>query len=352
MQAHPQSIPAARISFTPSHPPLLTPSPASPTLSPPAAFLLAAVPDIAPAEGIAQSTGLAHDAGNLLGALGLYCDLLSVPGVLRPEHLHYATELGLISSRSSELIRRLLEIPPPQPVVSLPVPARPSPICHQTSPPTEILRPGLAHASVLRHLAPVLERIAAGAARVSVSTPAALPPFDVPPETLERITVNLVRNAAEAIRNQHACEFPTAPHAPGEIRVVLVVVAGRLQLTIDDNGPGVPPSVAAAFLRPAVLPPNTRRGLGHRIIHDLVTASGGQLSIRVRPGQGTAFCVKWPLPLAADAGPAAPLIAIPTPPPHLATSPAILPALPIFAALPSPSGPAAFAARTGGLTAC
>src|ERR1700712_3222287 len=58
---------------------------------------------------IAEGPGLAHDAGNLLGALGLYCDLLDLPGVLRPEHLHYARELRLLSQRSGALINRLLE---------------------------------------------------------------------------------------------------------------------------------------------------------------------------------------------------------------------------------------------------
>ena len=36
--------------------------------------------------GVAEGAGLAHDAGNLLGALSLYSDLLAMPGVLHEEH--------------------------------------------------------------------------------------------------------------------------------------------------------------------------------------------------------------------------------------------------------------------------
>ncbi|MGA7157441.1 MAG: hypothetical protein WBY53_11360, partial [Acidobacteriaceae bacterium] len=91
MQAQPQSTPAARIPLATSPSPLASPAPASTSL--------------------ADTNGLAHDAGNLLAALTLYCDLLSVPGVLRPEHQHYATELRTISESSSRLIRRLIALP-------------------------------------------------------------------------------------------------------------------------------------------------------------------------------------------------------------------------------------------------
>jgi signal transduction histidine kinase len=148
----------------------------------------------------------------------------------------------------------------------------------------------------LRALAPVLERIAAGAAHVTVAIAGALPQVDLSAEALERIAVNLVRNAAEAIRNSRPntggeCE----PELPGHIRVSLDAVAGTVRLTVEDDGPGMPPAVAAAFLQPGPLPTGAMRGLGHRIVHELAGATGARLSIRVRPGRGTAFCLRWPL---------------------------------------------------------
>jgi len=57
-----------------------------------------------------QDGGLRHDAHNLMGALRLYCDLLSMPGVLKPEHSHYAEELRLLSKRNEELIEHLIQL--------------------------------------------------------------------------------------------------------------------------------------------------------------------------------------------------------------------------------------------------
>ncbi len=242
-----------------------------------------------PTTHVSDQVGLAHDAGNLLGALHLYCGLLRSPGVLRPEHHHYATELNLISARSSALIQRLLKHH------TIPLPAPPA------------VDLAVDPAEALRRLGPVLQRIAAGT-HLTVVAPATLPQLDLPAETLERIAVNLVRNAAEAMR--HSSRSPDQEHTTGQhylrrstypprIEVNLAVISGRVNLTVEDNGPGMPPAVAAAFLRPTPLPPGAVRGLGHRIIHELATASGGILSVRVRPGRGTVFCIKWPLREAA-----------------------------------------------------
>jgi nitrogen-specific signal transduction histidine kinase len=156
--------------------------------------------------------------------------------------------------------------------------------------------PGPDHASTLRNLTPVLQRIAAGTAKVSVTCPSSVPSLNFPTEVIERITVNLVRNAAEAIRIQRGSTYSAALPQCGEIRVSLAVVGPDLQLTVEDNGPGLPPDIVAAFLRPTPLPQRADHGLGHRIIHQLATSSAGQLAIRVLPGSGTVFSLKWPIP--------------------------------------------------------
>jgi signal transduction histidine kinase len=309
MQAQPQSNLAARIptphSFPPSSatPPHKTPSALHPTR-----------PASDPAPSLAEAAGLAHDAGNLLAALGLYCDLLKAPGVLRPEHQHYATELLLISDRSSQLIHRLLTAPVANihDVLSLSTGAasvvRPSKLFRRNNARTSDVHTNTSnHAAMLLSLTPVLRRIAAGAAEVTVTCQISLPPLNFPSEIIERITVNLVRNAAAAIRRKQACA-PSAPLAPpGEIRVSLALIDGHLQLTVKDNGPGMSPTNVEAYLHPEPLPLGASHGLGHRIVHELATASDGQLSIRVRHGQGTAFCLKWPLraPLLAEPCPSA-----------------------------------------------
>jgi signal transduction histidine kinase len=300
MQAQPSSIPAARISSTPPAS-IRTPLPAS-ILSPPNPHALLETllaPLSAPSSGLADSAGLAHDAGNFLVALGLYCELLSAPGVLRPEHKHYAEELTIISNASGKLIRRLLSgnlgpsTASAQPDSSVPLPS--SVLNRRNTRSTDVTVTPPNHAFMLRCLAPVLKRIAAGAANVSINCPGSLPPLEFPSEIIERITVNLVRNSAEAIRIDRTENQIVSPY--GEIRISLAVAGPHVQLSIEDNGPGMTPSMVEEFLHPSPLPNGASRGLGHRIVQELTALSAGEMSIELPPAGGTIIRLKWPIPL-------------------------------------------------------
>ena len=288
MQARPQSFPAARV---PDQPLAQDPSPQ---------LSSAADPELS---GLAETAGLAHDAGNLLGALRLYTDLLSAPGVLCPRHQHYVTELRLIADRASTLIQRLLvnfQTPPRAGAAeqerpegrSLP----PAPAVHAGAQLIKAASITSSHAMALFHLAPILEHLAAGVAEVSVVCSDSLPALDLSTEVLERITVNLVRNAVEAIRKQRATSSTTELRPLGQIRIRLEADADHARLALEDTGPGMREEMIAAYLRPTPLPYGATHGLGHRIVHQLVAESGGKLSIRVRPGFGTLLCVCWPIP--------------------------------------------------------
>jgi signal transduction histidine kinase len=254
MQAHPLSSPAARN---------LNPSGST--------------------SSIAGGPGLAHDAGNLLGALGLYCDLLNLPGVLRPEHLHYARELRLLSQRSGALINRLLD---GDNAAVDSIPCRPP--------------PPRGPAAIVREFAPLLRALAAPAATVSMAVAPGLPELPFAPEVLERILVNLTRNAAAALHAHFPIDAPDSP-CDGRIRISLGGNATRLRLTVTDNGPGMRPATAAAFLNPEPLKQGARRGLGHRVVDDLLQSTGGKLSIKVNPGYGTSLQMEWPITPASAA---------------------------------------------------
>ena len=121
--------------------------------------------------------------------------------------------------------------------------------------------------------------VAAPYATVTTDVTPHLPFVDLSSEAIERIAINLVRNASESIRHSQ--------FSGGKIHVCLSVVAGRLRLSVEDNGPGMPPAQAAAFLHPAPLPPGAIRGYGHRNVHELAEITCGRLGIHVRPGRGT-----------------------------------------------------------------
>jgi signal transduction histidine kinase len=51
---------------------------------------------------------VAHDARNMVTALGLYSDLLEEPGVLNPAFHHYGNELRLVATASRRLVEKLV----------------------------------------------------------------------------------------------------------------------------------------------------------------------------------------------------------------------------------------------------
>jgi len=53
---------------------------------------------------------VAHDARNMVTALGLYCDLLEEPGVLAVPFAHYGSELRLVAAASRRLVEKLVAL--------------------------------------------------------------------------------------------------------------------------------------------------------------------------------------------------------------------------------------------------
>jgi signal transduction histidine kinase len=78
-------------------------------------------------------------------------------------------------------------------------------------------------------------------------------------------------------------------HAPirGTVIIAAEHGAGRLILTVEDTGPGVPPDMAERLFEPFVTGRADGTGLGLAIARELTDAHGGQLMLRSRGGDGT-----------------------------------------------------------------
>jgi signal transduction histidine kinase len=231
-----------------------------------------AVDAVASVAGVAEGAGLAHDAGNLLGALSLYSDLLAMPGVLHEEHREYASELRMLSDRSWVMINRLVN----HSRAGLPVKAQ-------------------AEISVLPNVVDrcqgLLSRVAGRTVEFSYGV-GAFQPVRVSVEAVERIVTNLVKNAAEAtpwvgaisIHIEGVVEKPEDEGEEARRRVVMMV---------RDRGCGMDQAAVRRLMQAGGISSANGRGLGFRVVRELVAMSGGCLNIESQPEVGTSISVEW-----------------------------------------------------------
>jgi signal transduction histidine kinase len=231
---------------------------------------------VTPAAGVAEGAGLAHDAGNLLGALSLYSDLLAMPGVLHEEHREYAAELRMLSDRSWAMINRLVN----HSRGGLPVKVQ-----------TEIsVLP-----NVLDRCRGLLSRVAGRTVEISYGV-GAFRPVRVPVEAVERIVTNLVKNAAEATSWVGAISI----HVEGVVDRSGIDEGGnasdearrRVVMMVRDRGCGMD-QAAVRRLMVGGISTAGGRGLGFRVVRELVAMSGGCLNVESRLEAGTEISVEW-----------------------------------------------------------
>ncbi|MBU6299876.1 MAG: HAMP domain-containing histidine kinase [Alphaproteobacteria bacterium] len=105
-------------------------------------------------------------------------------------------------------------------------------------------------------------------------------------EQLFRVTLNLVRNAAEAL---------SARDNGGVITVSATRVHDGVAIDVADDGPGIPETIRDKLFRPFVSAARVGgTGLGLAIARDLVRGHGGELSLISTSAQGTVFRVVIP----------------------------------------------------------
>jgi signal transduction histidine kinase len=109
-------------------------------------------------------------------------------------------------------------------------------------------------------------------------------------DRLAQVFTNLVDNALKF----------TAPG--GSITLRAVHDRGEIQVAVDDTGKGMPQNVLAHIFDRFYQVDDARQGgeahgagLGLAIVHEIVEAHSGRISVRSTPGRGTAFIVHLPL---------------------------------------------------------
>lgn len=102
-------------------------------------------------------------------------------------------------------------------------------------------------------------------------------------DQLKQVFLNLLKNAAEAMDGK------------GTIRVRLGVEEGKVLVTIEDDGPGIPAEMESKIFDPFFSTKSKGTGLGLAISRSIIQDHGGSIVLRSTEPQGTAAIVALPL---------------------------------------------------------
>lgn len=109
--------------------------------------------------------------------------------------------------------------------------------------------------------------------------------LETDPDLIEHILVNLVRNAMDAV--------DSAPD--GEVRISAEASGGEIEISVRDNGPGIPESDLAKVHEPFYTTKAFGTGLGLPISARLAKALHGSFDIRAASPRGTVASVRLPV---------------------------------------------------------
>ena len=150
---------------------------------------------------------------------------------------------------------------------------------------------------VLGHVKRIAETGFAAAIRIHEDYDPSLPPVWGNRDLLVQILLNLVKNAAEAVAPGEG-EIHLATSYHHGVRIAVPGSSERvhlpLQVTVRDNGPGVPEEIRATLFEPFVTTKRGGQGLGLALVAKLVADQGGLIECDSRPGR-TVFRLSLPV---------------------------------------------------------
>jgi C4-dicarboxylate-specific signal transduction histidine kinase len=218
------------------------------------------------------SSGIAHELNQPLCAMANYaqaCDrLLALPDPDIDEVRHSLQAIASQALRAGEVIRRLRSLARPhlaqRELTDI------NPLITEL---TDLIQSDAKHHKV----------------RYRLEVGSGLPRVEVDRLQIQQLVLNLVRNSIEALTEQ-----------PPELREVVVRTAGSttgdVAVSVSDQGPGVPASIAPHLFAPFCTSKAAGTGLGLAMSRTIAHANSGTLNYR--PNQPTGACFTLTLPAA------------------------------------------------------
>jgi signal transduction histidine kinase len=153
--------------------------------------------------------------------------------------------------------------------------------------------------ATLRTLRTILERLLGPAAALSVNADAGRTRVQMDGGALDRVLINLVVNAREAMRATGRVQIttrnvrvagPAAGHTANPLH-------DFIEIEVADTGAGMTPEIRDRIFELYFTTKDAMRGTGHGLatVYAIVRDAGGTITVDTEPGRGTTFWIRLPL---------------------------------------------------------
>ncbi|MCP9770236.1 histidine kinase [Lacihabitans sp. LS3-19] len=134
-----------------------------------------------------------------------------------------------------------------------------------------------------------------------------LPKIEVIPQDIGRVLLNLINNAFQAVqeegtRRKEQGDFNYKPKVSITTQLITnnesPITNNKLQITITDNGPGIPDAIKDKIFQPFFTTKDTGKGtgLGLSLAYDIITKGHeGTIELKSVEGEGSKFLITLPL---------------------------------------------------------
>ncbi|MEW6657623.1 MAG: PAS domain S-box protein [Thermodesulfobacteriota bacterium] len=121
--------------------------------------------------------------------------------------------------------------------------------------------------------------------RIDSSLAADLPLVYADQPLLEQAIINMITNAAEALRSTGK---------PGHIHIATQTVQDAVLIAIEDSGPGIPPAIRDKIFDPFFTTKSDGSGIGLSLCQRIIADHGGNIEVSSSDLGGTKFVIRLP----------------------------------------------------------
>ncbi len=122
-----------------------------------------------------------------------------------------------------------------------------------------------------------------------------LPKINVIPQDIGRVLLNIINNAFQACGNSEF-RIQNSEFKP-KVEVSTQIKGDKIEISISDNGPGIPDAIKDKIFQPffTTKPTGQGTGLGLSLSYDIVKAHGGEITVESKEGEGSTFIILLPI---------------------------------------------------------